>query len=141
MEDSLDISLFLSKALGLYLVIISVGMLTNASTLKPILGEMLKSPGLVFIAGVIAMIIGILIVISHNFWTLDWRVIITIIGWTSLIKGTIRVVIPQYVDAIDKNWMLSNTSYYITFIVTFLLGVSLCYFGAVHNTLLGLSAS
>lgn len=141
MEDSLDISLFLSKAIGLYLVIVSVGMLTNASTLKPILAEMLKSPGLVYVAGVIAMIVGILIVISHNFWTLDWRVIITIIGWTSLIKGTIRVVMPQYVDAIDKNWMLSNTSYYITFIASFLLGVSLCYFGAVHNTFLGLSAS
>lgn len=141
MEDSLDISLFLSKALGLYLVIISVGMLINAHTLKPILVEMLKSPGLMFVTGVIAMIIGVLIVISHNFWTLDWRVIITIIGWASLIKGTIRVVIPQYVDVLDKNWMLSNTSYYTTFIITFLLGVSLCYFGAVHNTLLGLSAS
>ncbi|MGV8947815.1 MAG: hypothetical protein ACOH2E_00375 [Candidatus Paracaedibacter sp.] len=137
----MDISLFLSKALGLYLVIISVGMLINAHTLKPILGEMLKSPGLMFVTGVIAMIIGVLIVISHNFWTLDWRVIITIIGWASLIKGTIRVVIPQYVNVLDKNWMLSNTSYYTTFIITFLLGVSLCYFGAVHNTLLGLSAS
>ncbi len=135
----MDISLFLSKALGLYLVIISVGMLINACTLKPILGEMLQSPGLIFVTGVIAMIVGVLIVISHNIWTLDWRVIITLIGWTSLIKGTIRVVIPQYVDIIDKKWMLSNASYYITFIFAFLLGVLLCYLGAVHNTLMDLS--
>lgn len=135
----MDISLFLSKALGLYLVIISVGMLINALTLKPILGEMLKSPGLMFVTGVIAMIIGVLIVISHNIWTLDWRVIITIMGWASLIKGTIRVVIPQYVDVIDKKWMLSNLSYYTTFIITFMLGVLLCYLGAVHNTLLDIS--
>ncbi len=135
----MDISLFLSKALGLYFVIISVGMLINAYTLKPILGEMLQSPGLMFVTGVMAMIVGVLIVISHNVWTLDWRVIITLIGWVSLIKGTIRVVIPQYVDVIDKNWMLSNASYYATFVLTFLLGVFLCYLGAVHNTLLDLS--
>jgi len=114
-------------------------MLVNACALKPILEEMLQSPGLMFVTGVIAMIVGVLIVISHNIWTLDWRVIITLIGWTSLIKGTIRVVIPQYVDIIDKKWMLSNASYYITFIFAFLLGVFLCYWGAVHNTLMDLS--
>lgn len=135
----MDISLFLSKALGLYLVIISVGMLINACTIKPILGEMLKNPGLMFVTGVIAMIIGVLIVISHNIWVLDWRVIITIMGWASLIKGTIRVIIPQYVDVLDKKWMLSDASYYTTSVLAFLLGVFLCYLGAVHDTLLHLS--
>lgn len=135
----MDISLFLSKALGLYLVIISVGMLINAHTLKPILGEMLKSPALMFVTGMIAIIIGALIVISHNIWILDWRVIITIMGWASLIKGTIRVVIPQYVNVLDKKWMLSDASYYTTFVLAFLLGVVLCYLGAVQDTLLHLS--
>ncbi len=134
----MDISLFLSKALGLYLVIVSVGMLINACTLRPILEEVLKSSGLMFIIGVIAMIIGVLIVISHNVWTLDWRVIITIMGWASLIKGTMRVVIPQYVDVLGNKWMLSSASYYTTFVLSFLLGVLLCYLGAVHNTVLDL---
>jgi len=129
----------LSKALGLYLVIISVGMLINAHTLKSLLGEMLKSPGLMFVMGVIGMIIGVLIVISHNIWTLDWRIIITIMGWAGLIKGTIRVVIPQYVNVLDKKWMLSDASYYTTFVLAFLLGVLLCYLGAVHDTLLHFS--
>ncbi len=135
----MDISLFLSKALGLYLVIISVGMLINACTLRPILEDILKSPGLMFVAGIIAMVIGILIVISHNVWTLDWRVIITIMGWASLIKGTVRVVIPQYVDILDHKWILRSASYYTTFVLSFLLGILLCYLGAVHNTLLALS--
>lgn len=135
----MDISLFLSKALGLYLVIMSVGMVINARTIKPIMIDIMNHPALVVVTGIIAMIIGVLIVISHNVWTLDWRIVITIMGWISLIKGTMRVVIPQFVDVIDKKWMLSNTAYYGTFLITFVLGVFLIYSGAMHNQLLSLS--
>jgi VanZ family protein len=39
----------------------------------------------------------------HNLWVADWRVVITIIGWLSILKGAIRILLPgrgaQYADA------------------------------------------
>ena len=34
------------------------------------------------------------IVLYHNFWTTDWRIIITIVGWISVLKGVVRIVAP-----------------------------------------------
>jgi uncharacterized protein YjeT (DUF2065 family) len=31
----------------------------------------------------------------HNIWIADWRILITLIGWLSVIKGVVRLLFPQ----------------------------------------------
>jgi hypothetical protein len=31
----------------------------------------------------------------HNTWCMDWRVIITVLGWLMTIGGIVRIVVPQ----------------------------------------------
>jgi hypothetical protein len=40
------------------------------------------------------VIIGLLIVVSHNIWVKDYRVVITIFGWLSLVKGIAYMAFP-----------------------------------------------
>ena len=37
--------------------------------------------------------------LTHNVWTADWRVVITILGWLAVITGAIRIVCPQQAAA------------------------------------------
>lgn len=41
---------------------------------------------------------GLVTVILHNFWVGDWRLIITILGWSSLIKGIMKIGFPEYIN-------------------------------------------
>jgi hypothetical protein len=133
MEDKMEISIFLAKSLGLYFIIVSVGMLLNGNKLKPILVDFLKDPGMVLMSGFLALIIGILIVVSHNIWVMGWPVIITVLGWFSLFKGIIRFMCPEMVINKTSIWIESRTTYNISLFIILLLGVVLLYFGYVHG--------
>lgn len=82
----MNTSIFLAKALGIYLIFMSIAFLTREESLKTRLNLMMSNQAFLMAPGVVATIIGILLVVSHNFWVEDWRVIITIIGWMALFK-------------------------------------------------------
>jgi hypothetical protein len=50
---------------------------------------------LVYLTGVLFFVAGISIVRNHNIWVKGWQTGITLIGWLSIILGTIRMFFPQ----------------------------------------------
>lgn len=128
-ERIMDVSIFLAKTLGLYLAIVSIAMLFNASRFATILNDVIDNPTLLLFSGILALIFGILLVVSHNIWQADWKVIITIIGWLALFKGIIRIGLPQLSFGMMRYFTQNKTAYYLTGVITLLLGIFLCYFG------------
>ena len=43
----------------------------------------------------IAIIVGLLNIMFHNIWELNWKIIITLIGWISLSIGLSLFVLPK----------------------------------------------
>jgi hypothetical protein len=126
-------SLFLAKALGIYFIVISVAYIANKNTFIPLVIDMTHNPGLLLLSGVIALIIGILFVVSHNIWVKDWRLIITISGWMALLKGINIIIFPHFLINLSLNWIQNDTAYYITFFLTFIFGSILLYFGYIKK--------
>ncbi|RDI43422.1 DUF2065 family protein [Aquicella lusitana] len=128
----MDVSIFLAKALGIYLVIIGIAMFINASRFKTMVDDIADNPALLFLTGILALIVGILLVISHNIWQMDWRVVITVIAWLSLIKGVVRVLFPLTATEWSAKFIQNNSAYYISAFITLLLGIFLSYFGFAY---------
>jgi len=123
----MEVSIFLAKVLGLYFIITCLAVLINYKAVGKIIQAMAKDVSGVFFEGFIALIIGLLIVVSHNIWTTDWRLIITIIGWITIVKGVARILAPNKV----VTWGLKvyNRMAPVTFIVLLTAGVYLTYIG------------
>jgi hypothetical protein len=128
----MDISIFLSKALGVYLLIVGSGMLINKK-IRSIFLEILNNHTLLYVSDFMGLIIGILIVCSHNLWVEDWRLIITLIGWLALVKGTLRVVFPHLGNTFFIKWMECNAAYYISVVGMIIAGAILYYNGCAHS--------
>lgn len=47
--------------------------------------------------GYITFLLGLVTVILHNIWVFDWRVAITILGWSTFIKGGLKIGFPEHV--------------------------------------------
>jgi len=123
----MELSVFLAKAWGLYLLIISLAFLVNRKNYQAAL-QVLKNKAARILAGFILLVIGILSIISHNIWTADWRGLITLFGWITLIKGIHRLFWPKFVirqikKLKIKKWM--NVALFLSFI----LGAYLTYIG------------
>ncbi|MCX6785126.1 MAG: hypothetical protein NTV81_04360 [Candidatus Komeilibacteria bacterium] len=48
--------------------------------------------------GYITFLLGLATVVAHNIWVADWRVAITILGWTTLLKGIEKIGFPDRVN-------------------------------------------
>jgi hypothetical protein len=129
MNNLMVLSIFLAKIIGLYLVIISAAFMLKADEFKPMMLDMLKNPSLVLFSSILALIFGILIVVSHNIWDMDWRVIITILGWLTLLKGVMRLFYPEFVMKKVTKCVENKASYTIMMLITLFIGLVLLYFG------------
>lgn len=73
-------SVFLAQLIGPLFLVVGLGMLTNAEGYRGMAQEFLASRALIHIAGLMAFLPGLAIVLLHNIWTFDWRLIITLLG-------------------------------------------------------------
>ena len=95
---------FIAQIIGLLFCIDAVGVLVNTAFYRRIVEEFIESPALCYLGGILALFFGLFILNFNNAWTADWTVIITIIGWLSVVKGVLLIVFPN-VYLQFANWM------------------------------------
>ena len=88
-------SKIIAALLGPTLVATAAMVLLNLDAMPVIVDELSKSPMLIVLAGYAAFVPGLAIVYFHNRWTGGWPVLITLVGWLSLVIGLIRMVFPM----------------------------------------------
>lgn len=103
-------SILLARFIGPYIVVIGISLLLNLKYYQSIMESFFRNLALVYITGLITFVAGLAVVLFHNIWTMDWRIIITLFGWNALIKGVVLVVFPgasaKMTDRFVKNLKL-----------------------------------
>ena len=125
----MDVSKFLSKVLGLYLIIVSIMMITNMQQFTANVTSLINNNAAMFLTGFVTLILGLLMVVSHNVWQWNWRVIITLFSWIVLLKGLSLLLYPQFIDKTTVLFVKNADAAYIAGAFDFVLGVVLCNFG------------
>lgn len=125
------ISIFLAKVLGLYFVVIALWLLIRHRHTDMVMNEMMSSPGVLSLAAILGLIFGVLIVVAHNIWHLNWTLIITLIGWIALVKAFFNLFLTDVARRFFKVWLQSRTAMVITDIFMIIIGLFLLYHGFV----------
>ncbi len=122
-------SIYLARLIGPVLVAISLGMLLNGPVYRVVIDQGLHSPIMIYFSGVLIMPVGIALVLAHNVWKGDWRLIITILGWLCTFGGAARIIFPQFVMTVGAS--LFNQPAFLVFagFTVLVLGAVLSYFG------------
>lgn len=125
----MEISLFLGKVLGCYFLIAGFAYLTQRRVFAEVTKEMSRNFYLIYIISFFVMILGLLMVFSHNLWVEDWRVLITIIAWVTLIKGIYWIFFSAHAKKSLNWWLDQKVFYYLTGVFILLMGAFLVYHG------------
>ncbi|MEK7509910.1 MAG: hypothetical protein AAB605_04340 [Patescibacteria group bacterium] len=91
----MDVTLFLAQFWGWLLVILGLIFLLRRKALMDVMYQLVGDKSMTMLTGYLALTIGLVTVLLHNVWVADWRVIITIFGWFSLLKGIVRIGFPD----------------------------------------------
>jgi uncharacterized membrane protein HdeD (DUF308 family) len=118
-----------AKILALTYISAGIAALSGKLTFRKIIEDFEGSSGLTFVTGFITIVFGMLLVEYHNIWVKDWTVLITIIGWVSLLKGVMLIIFPQIISSY-RNWY-KNTRIWGIFMIV--IGLLFGYFGFVDR--------
>jgi hypothetical protein len=124
----MEVSVFLGRALGIYLLIVSLSMLFNHKVFFRTFQQWFEQPATITLTAFISIILGILMVLVHNVWVLDWRLVITLLAWLTLIKGIIRLNFPHAVPQTMEYFHQRRSAYFALAIFCLLLAVFLLIF-------------
>ena len=94
----MDISIFLAKFWGWYLLIFFFILSFNPKRIRQIFEDLRDQKFLILVA-CMAIILGLLNVLFHNVWELNWRLLITGLGWLALLMGIGLFVFPDSVTS------------------------------------------
>lgn len=91
----MDITIFFARLWGSYFIIFGLLFIITRQLGKTI--EMTDDKAFVISTGYITLIMGLVTVILHNVWVADWRVVITLLGWSTVIKGIQKIGFPEHI--------------------------------------------
>jgi len=122
-------TVFLSRLLGLYCLIIACAMLAHRQFTLDAVGALLRNPPLLYVLGVLLLFAGLAMVLVHN----SWRggavpVIVTLIGWLTLVKGVAFVgFLPVSANDLYLVQLRFVQLYYFYTVLTLAVGAYLTY--------------
>ena len=124
-------SIFIAKLMGPILLVVGISILLDEKSIRATAKEVLGSHALIYIFGLFDLLLGLVLVLVHNVWVADWRVIITVIGWLSIVRGLVRILFAPYIrknapKLLKKQGLLMGVA-----IVMLILGAVLSYYGYV----------
>lgn len=126
------VSSFFAQLIGFYLVLICVSMLLQPERFKKIMNTVLGHPASLFICSAINIIFALAILIPHNIWVAGWPMLITLIGWLTLLKGVFGLYFPEkYLKMIVK--LMEKPAFQIWTWFWLLIGLFLAWMGLYQN--------
>jgi hypothetical protein len=91
---------YLSRLLGYYSVLVALAMIAHKQATVEMVQRMMGHGGAPFAMGLISVAIGLAMVLGHNVWSGGaLPVVVTLIGWWSLVKGLLCLFLPAGVLA------------------------------------------
>jgi uncharacterized membrane protein len=128
-RESMQTSIFLARLLGPVLFVLGLGFTIHRKVYTDMAKEFVANSSLVYLAGVIALTGGLAIILTHNVWTADWRVIVTLLGWAALVSGLVRLLLPELVKRLSRNVLKNERPVLYSGVVWIIVGAMLGYAG------------
>lgn len=104
----MDISIFFAQVLGIVLLVSGISLVANKKMSAEAIEEMLRNKGILWMAGFTGVVIGSVFVVLNNIWSSSLPLLITIIGWLILLKGTFILVFPNAAVALYRKCNKGN---------------------------------
>lgn len=124
-------TVFLSRLIGVYCILIALAMAAHKrETIDTVIALVHDAP-VVFVFGLLVVAVGLAMILTHNVWSGGaLPVVVTLIGWLTLIKGLLFLFLPPPAAVGLVLWGPAyERFFYLDVAVAFGLGAYLTYAG------------
>lgn len=129
-------STMLAQAFGIYLVVMGAVILVNHKYFVSTINAFVKDKALQLVTSIFTVFAGSFLVAYHNVWVKNWMVVITVLCWMTLLKGVLKLLIPD----LDQKIAKAYSHNFVLVVVNALIAVALGAFLLYHGYYLGSAA-
>lgn len=122
-------SIFIAQLLGPTYVVVGLALLLRPQAFRVFVQEFNASGVLMYLAGFLGLLAGLALVLTHNVWALNWRLIITLIGWVALIRALVTIFWPEQIVSLGSKIIENKRIFAVAGTANLIIGLVLCYFG------------
>jgi len=130
--ENIEFAVQIAQFLSIFYLAYAIGGLMNKDYFKKIIDGLMKSMSEMMALGFVLILFGIVIVQNHNIWVWDWTVLVTIVGWASLLKWVSFVAFPEMFAKMSKK-MLTKGMLSAAPILSLVLWLLFGYFGFIMS--------
>ena len=124
----MDITMFLAQMWGPVMFAVGLGFFLSRTFYRRVYRDLDKSPFTLLVFGMIATAAGIAHVQVHNMWGTGPEILISLFGWSLLIKGLLTLVCPRFaIQSADV--ALKAKLFPLSGLLALILGAYLCWIG------------
>lgn len=125
----MELSLFLAKIMGVVIVAFSLAGLARPKIIRDAIRDFDHESFARLIAGCAAVGVGVALVLTHNVWEWSFRGLVTLFGWTALLKGASYLIMPEKAVSFTKSMLKSSQQMQIFLGACLIIGAYLAYKG------------
>lgn len=122
-------SIFIAKLIGPIILVAGLVGLLNTKAVQDVGRSFLANQAMIFLGGILALLGGLVLVNVHNVWVADWPVIITLLGWLSVVGGVLRMGLPDFIVSLGQKMIAKPEILKVSGIIQIGLGAFLTYKG------------
>src|SRR5258706_12884852 len=119
---------FLAQLFGFSLILVCLSFLISQKNARNIF-HLVEDEKLLLLVGIINIVLGIALVLTYNIWDSSWKVIVTVLEWLIIVKGSLILFLPDVTKKIIENFKSKMSWMPVMFFAGVLLGCLLVYFG------------
>jgi hypothetical protein len=125
----MNTSIFIARLIGPVMLVVASAIFLDTRGFRDMGKQLLSSRPLIFIAGMIPLVAGLTIVLTHNVWVKDWRALITVFGWFAIFVGAFRIMFSQVVSKNGARMIAKPATLPTVATVLGVLGCIFAYYG------------
>jgi hypothetical protein len=118
-------ALWLAGIFGPFLAIVGFWMLIYGANFTKVMNSMKNTPGAFYLSALLNLLLGIAIVVQYNVWVWDPAILVTLLGWSMIVRAFFALFLPQLII----KWLMSDEMILkIIGVIPFLWGLSLSWY-------------
>jgi len=124
------LTIFLARLIGLFAIFVSLSMIVHKRVMVETTNALLRNGALLLITGMIGLVAGLAMVLSHNVWSGGaLPVVVTLFGWIILIRSLILLFLsPEFKVRLFEMFHFENF-FYLYAAISFVFGTYLTWAG------------
>lgn len=125
----MELSLFLAKIMGVVIVAFAAAGLFRPQVVRAAVRDFDHESFSRLVIGCVAVAAGVALILSHNIWEWSYRGLVTLFGWTALVKGVLYLLAPKQIHDVTKKMLSTESKLRVFLFACLVLGAYLSYKG------------